>query len=348
MTQTHTILLTLVLCCCGIGLAETRRRQSIPTEDEVIRPTPTRFVGETIRAPGRITGTTEDIKLHAQIIEPIDVIHVQLGDRVKAGDRLVTLDQRGIQHERELALAMLQEREAKLRRLENGARESEIEVARREYEASVSRLEGANARFERSQRLFDSNAISAQELEDVQYDLRTLSALAAASKNQLQVLQDPARSEDMAAAKSSVDAAKAELMMVEDRLRRAEITAPSDGTILKIDARKGELPGQPHSDPLIIMCNTQHQRALIEIDEFDALRVSMGQLCELSADGIDGVVARGKITEIEPRMERKKRYGQWAGERVDSFSRRAWIDLDDDSPNLPVGLPIRAQIEVAE
>ncbi|TWU54512.1 putative efflux system component YknX [Rubripirellula tenax] len=346
MSQTNTILITLVVCCCGIAIAETQRRNNVATQSDVIKPTPTRFVGQTIRAPGRIKGLTEEIGLRAQILEPIEQVHVRLGDRVKAGDLLVSLDSRSLEFKRDLAVAVLEESQARLSRLRNGARESDLDVARREFDAAVARLESATARLARYKRLFESDAISEQEFEDAKFEFQSLSAVADVAKNQLKSLQDPARAEDIEAAESAVRAARAKLSIAEDQLRRTKIIAPIDGTILKIDARVGELPVETIVEPLIIMCNTQRQRVLAEVDEFDALRVMVGQPCELLAECFEGVIARGTVTEVEPRMDRKKRFGQWAGERLDSFSRRIWVDLDSDSPMMPVGLPVRTIIQI--
>ncbi len=83
------------------------------------------------------------------------------------------------------------------------------------------------------------------------------------------------------------------------------------------------------------------------MDEYDALRVQIGQQCEITSDAATGVIARGRVTEIEPQMNPKRMFGQWAGERSDTFSRRVWIDLErcDD---LPIGLPVDVYIRAAE
>jgi hypothetical protein len=49
--------------------------------------------------------------------------------------------------------------------------------------------------------------------------------------------------------------------------------------------------------------------------------------------------------EIEPRMEPKKIYGGWAGERNETHTRRVWISVEGDT-QLPVGLPVEVKISI--
>ena len=84
--------------------------------------------------------------------------------------------------------------------------------------------------------------------------------------------------------------------------------------------------------------------AVAEVDEFDALRVKLGQRCEITSDASDGLLAIGRIVEIEPWMNQKKMFGQWAGERNDTFSRKVRIELED-SIELPIGLPVEVAIQ---
>ena len=120
-----------------------------------------------------------------------------------------------------------------------------------------------------------------------------------------------------------------------------------EGRVLAIEAEVGELTYPDSPEPLIILSDTRQLRAVAEVDEFDAMRVQLGQVCHIESDGTVGILARGHIVEIEPQMHPKQLYGQWAGERTDTFSRRVWIKLEEQI-DLPVGLPVDVFIEVIE
>ncbi|MFG0255406.1 MAG: HlyD family secretion protein [Rhodopirellula sp. JB053] len=345
MSQTKAVVFTMFICCVGLSIVENKRqRTAIPQSSLVSTRNPSARL--TIRAPGRITGQTEEIELKPQVIEPITEIHVRRGDQVEAGDLLATLDRDSMRYEMQLASAMVQQRQAELERLENGARQSEIATARLEFEAATARLDSASARLKRALRLNMKTAISEQELEEIRFNHASLKALAEASRNRLTTLVAPARAEDLSVAVALVRAAEANKMLAQERLSKTEIRAPVSGTILEINGQIGELVGAPNSPPLIVMCNDKNQRVIVDIDEFDALKVACGQSCEVSSDSAEGVIAIGKIAEIEPWMQPKQIYGQWAGERNDTFSRRVWVDLEPDSTHLPVGLPVQVRIHI--
>ncbi|MCG8651008.1 MAG: efflux RND transporter periplasmic adaptor subunit, partial [Pirellulales bacterium] len=93
--------------------------------------------------------------------------------------------------------------------------------------------------------------------------------------------------------------------------------------------------------------DTRQLKTVAEIDEYDALTIQLGQSCQITSDGTEGILARGKIVEIEPQMNPKRLFGQWAGERSDTHTRRVWIELEGEV-DLPIGLPVDVFIEGGE
>lgn len=299
---------------------------------------------EILRAAGRIEGRTDEVELRARIIEQINQIHVTKGQWVSAGEVLLSLDSERLAAERDLAAALLAQAEAKKERLENGYRPSEIETARQQYHETVARRDGAEKAYKRSLKLSQGNAVSQQSLDDRYTSLTSMQAMAAAAKGRLETLELPARADDLLAASASVRAAESRLQIAQINLDRTQIIAPIDGRILALEAEVGELTFPDSPQPLIIMSDTTQLRAVAEVDEFDALRVELGQTCQITSDAAAGVIACGRIVEIEPQMHAKQLFGQWAGERSDTYSRRVWIELQEQI-DLPIGLPVDVFIE---
>lgn len=302
--------------------------------------------GETVRAAGVIEGRTDEVELRARVVEQIHEIHVNKGEWVQKGQPLLSLDDARFKSERDLAAALLSEAEAKKERLENGARETVIEAARQEYHVTKARLDGAEKAYYRAVRLAAGNAVSQQTLEDAQVEVDSLRATSEASKKRLETLELPPRADDLLAATAAVRAANARLKIAQIHLDRTRVLAPSDGRVLAIEAEVGELTGPESTQPLIIMSDTSRLRTVAEIDEYDALKLQLGQVCEITSDGTSGVLAIGKVSEIEPQMNPKKLFGQWAGERTDTYSRRVWIELEQSAIEIPVGLPVDVYIEI--
>lgn len=300
-----------------------------------------------VRAPGRIEGLTEEIELRARHNEQVQEIRVAKGQWVQRGDVLMVLDPSKLQAMADLAAARLIEAEAKMDRIENGFRESEIETARQEAQAADARLDGAEKAYRRANELLRNEATSQQTVDDLFAELNMSRASAAAAKSRLETVSQPPREDELMAAAGAVDAARAQLEIAKTELARAQVIAPAEGMILAVEVEVGELTGPDSEQPVIIMANTSRLRCVADVDEYDVLKIQVGQQCEVSSDGTEGVLARGKIIEIEPRMHPKRMFGQWAGERSDVYSRRVWIDLTE-SLDLPIGLPVDVHIEVGE
>jgi len=302
-------------------------------------------VGRAVHANGWIEGRFEAVELRARISEQITGVHVARGQRVSANEELISLDALSFIKERDLAAAMHCEALARKNRIENGFRDSEIETARQEFLAANARKLGIEKVYLRTQRLVEQGAESRQRLDDLDAEMAMLRALTLAAQGRLDTHQQPPREDDIVLADAVVRAAKAKLDLAQIQLDRTRIVAPFDGQVLAVDAKLGELTGPEDDRPLIVLADTSTQRAVAEVDEFDVLSVQIGQKCQISADAAPGVIARGMIVEIEPRMQPKQRFAHRVGERNDTFSRRVWIDLDAKI-ELPIGLPVNVSIAI--
>jgi multidrug resistance efflux pump len=299
-----------------------------------------------VRAPGRVLGRTENIELRSRILESIATIHVVTGQMVAEGDILISLEASQLLHERDLAKAMLAMAEASRLRLENGFRGSEIETSRHEYGATLVRLDNAEKSYTRGVRLFEHNAISQQDIDELTSGLNIARALAAAAKGRLATMELPAREDDLMAACAAVQAAQLRLKIAQGNLDRTRVLSPINGQVLSVDAEVGELTGPESPEPLIVMANTSQLRVVAEIDEFDSLRVRVGQVCRITSDASSGLLAHGRVSTIEPRMKPKRLFGQWAGERTDISVMRIWIDLVNHGA-LPIGLPVEVTLNAS-
>ena len=350
MKHVITAITTIFLFGTALFFHHRNSRSPEPTPAELqAEPVRSANAGDTVvRAAGRIEGRTEEIQLRARMVEQIDRIHVRHGDHVTAGQVLVSLDSERLVSERDLAAALVEEAEARKERLENGFRVSEIETARQQYNAAMAEVDGAEKAYDRALTLRQQRAVSQQAIDDLYAQLNALRARANAARAAFETIDAPPREDELLAAEAAIQAAKSRLRIAQINLDRTEIRAPISGKVLAVEARIGELTGPNADEPLVVLADTGQLRAVAEVDEYDALRVKVGQSVEITSDAATGVIARGTVAEIEPQMNPKRMFGQWAGERSDTFSRRVWIDLKpSDEYELPVGLPVDVYIRTS-
>ena len=299
--------------------------------------------GRIITAPGLIEGTTQPSELRFEVSGRIIQLNVQRGDWVRRGDLIATVNPEAYHQKTELMAARLLHAQAVKDRLTQGAKVSEIEAARQEFEAALPLFQNAERLFDRRMRLFEQNAISRQSLDNAKAAVNSRGATVLAAKARLETLQSPAHEGDLKTANARIEIAAADLKIAQQNVEDCMLVAPADGVILEIQSRVGELVGPEAVVSVVTLVDNRSLYVAAEIDEYDALNICIGQYCDVTSDAHEGVLAVGKVVQIEPGMKRKRILGRVADERLDAYSRIVKISLPPEV-KLPIGFPVEVAI----
>jgi HlyD family secretion protein len=139
---------------------------------------------------------------------------------------------------------------------QRAAAAAQVEAARAQRSALESQLTIARRNLDRTKRLVDQQAATAQQLDQAERDVRVLEDQVRAQAEQVdaQSKQVAAYTGQLAAvtaqertAARQAESAGAQVAIVDDRLRRTRIVNPSAGTVLVTYVEAGEFvqPGQP-------------------------------------------------------------------------------------------------------
>jgi multidrug resistance efflux pump len=188
---------------------------------------------------------------------------VHEGDRVAAGQDLLSLEPGDLEAQRLQAHAQLEQAQANLEKLEKGSRPEEIEQARAKAQTAVAAFEeakhgarseeiqGANARLialqvavdkarldaDRSHRLIQSGAISQAEVDNADAALRGAIAQRDNAKQSLDELANGERKEDIAQAAARAQEAQASARLVVAGTRVEDLKAAR----ASVDGAQGKL-----------------------------------------------------------------------------------------------------------
>ncbi len=169
--------------------------------------------------------------LAAKAIGRVEQIDVDLGDQVIAGQVLVKLDTNQLEAQRRGVAANLAAAQARLVELKAGPRKQEISQARSNVSEMKASLKLAEATFERSQRLFQSKAVSEQELDQSRYSLDAAVARLEVASKTLDLLEEGTRQEQIDSQQALVDVLAAELDQIGVQVAEKQILAPYAGQI---------------------------------------------------------------------------------------------------------------------
>lgn len=208
--------------------------QPVPVAPAVVEPAQAPFA-TFIAGAGIIEARTRNIAIGSALPGLVKALNVKVGDRVKAGVVLFTIDDR--------------EAQASL-----GVRRADLERAKALVLEVSAGLTDAQTLQRLAESVTDRRAISTEELE----------------RRRNAVLIARAR---LDSAKAQVLQAESQLTASQITLDRLIVRAPMDGEILQVNIRPGEFAmAGPVSTPLLVMGNLDQLHVRVDIDENDAWR----------------------------------------------------------------------------
>lgn len=316
----------------------------------------------------------------------VEEVFVEEGDRVAKGATLVQLESSEAQAAVDGAAANLAQCRAMYEKLEKGARpeqirqaeaaaagaeanylmalegarSQEIEAARANVESARAMRDEAASSLNRAEQLLKDQAISQQRYDQAKHNFDALENQLKAAMEQLDLItegtrdeqiaaakaqydqaaaaleeiRNGARPEDLAAAKSRCDAAEAELKRAKTMARETVILAPMDGVVESADVHPGDLvqPG-----PVVTVVNPEDLEMIVYVSALKLGDLAVGQPLYFTTDAHGAERFSGRITYIAPRGEFTPRNLQTQEERVEQvFGVR--IEHDSHGGKLRAGM----------
>jgi HlyD family secretion protein len=217
-------------------------------------------------------------------------------------------------------------------RLVNGARPQERLEARALQDAKLAQLERAELAWNRIYELRRNRAVAEQEVDDQRTLTAALRAEVDAAKARHDLLEAPAREDELLMANARIEAAQAGVCLAELQVERGMLRAPRPGQLLKIGVETGELTGPESIEPVIVMAETGQYQVRTFVEELDAPRVEVGMMANIEADGLPNRKLRGTVIRLSPRMDHKRLWADKPSERYDTKTREVWIALEKSDP----------------
>lgn len=233
-----------------------------PPNGEVIKGDITQIV----QAAGVLQAKTK-VDVGAQVSGQVQTLHVQLGQKVKKGDLLVSLDPELARNDVARAEAALLQQKALL-----DARKVDLLTATRE--------------LERQRRLLAGQASAALELERAESDLAKLEA--------------DVRGQTAVQSRLQADLAQAQV-----RLGYTRIAAPMDGTVVNIPVQVGQTVIAVQITPVMLtLADLDTITVRTKVPEVDIQSLQVGQKASFLTLSGDGQRYEGRVRVIQPVPER--------------------------------------------
>ncbi len=304
--------------------------------------------------PNRVSGFIEadEIRVGSRVGGRVLAVHVEEGQRVRRDQVLVELEPYDLLEREKEAAESLAALDADYRKLAAGFRAEEVAQAKarhdqfkaeldklvagprpQEIDAAAGRLSSAEAELKLAQQLhtrrvelFDQGAVTREELDVVSEQLAAAEAMVVVRKNELELLQDGTREEDIRAgqaraeetrqawrlaasgyrqeeieqAKAARDAAQAALEAIREQKKELSISSPLEGVIEALDLQKGDLI--PAGAPVLSIMDDSRLwvRAYVPVNR---VALQVGQKLSITVDSFGEEPFQGEVAFIAREAE---------------------------------------------
>lgn len=233
-------------------------------------------ITETVSASGKIQSELA-VNISPDVAGEITMLTVKEGDRVKVGQLLVKIDP-------DIQRSNVERLQASLNTSKANLANSQSRLTQAE-----ARLTNSKALFERTQKLFSEKVVSQQDFD------------AARSEFDVATSEVEAAKQSVEANRYTVKSAEAALREADKQLTRTEIYSPVEGTVSKLNFRKGERvvgTSQMAGSEIMTISNLNEMEVLVDVNENDIIRVGLGDSCDIEVDAYLGQVFKGIVTSI--------------------------------------------------
>jgi len=278
-----------------------------------------------------------EIRVAPEVGGQLAAINVRKGDRVRAGDVIAELSALELTASVAQARAALDAATASRDHVYAGVRAEEVDALAAGIAKAKAKLEYAQAQLTRTASLVQSVTATPQELDQAQNDVAAARAdVAEAEANHGAAVAGPTR-EERAIADAQVKAEASALAVLERRLDKTILRAPTDGVVTVIVAEIGEniRAGQP-----VLAIEDTSKRWLSFNAREDRLRgLTVGAKVEVVRQGA-GAATPVVVSELVPLGS----FATWQAERAigdhDRNTLRLRLDPQSDAIRFEPGMTV--------
>src|SRR6516164_4448119 len=250
-----------------------------------------------------------EVRVAPEVGGQLAAIKVQKGARVRAGDVVAELSAVELTAAVGQARAALAAASASRDHVYAGVRDEEIAALASEIDKAKSRLAYAQSQLDRAAYLARSNTATQQTVDQATNDVASASAdVAEAQANHDAAVAGPTK-EERAIADTQVEAAAADLAVLERRLEKTILRAPADGVVSVIVAEVGEniRAGQP----VVAIEEAGKQWLSFNVREDDLHGIRVGMIVDVARMGTRET-SPALVTELLPLGP----FATWQAERA--------------------------------
>ena len=344
------VLVVLVVVAAIIGSSVKKMTSQVATAVNTVEvePVQKRDLSDTISLKGTVSGITKNNATSKALAE-ITAVNVQVGDIVKEGDVLCTLDSSTIQDQ----IADLEKNMSDTNATDSINSQQTAETVSRAKEDQQTQLAAAQKAIDDAKDAYNAQSIMWDKSEDksdaeFQSLLAAQKAVTTAEEDYQKVLEttnraiaDAQLAVELDKYKTTDSTSKDKLTDLKEQLADCNITAPCGGVVTAVNVSVGDVNADSKT-ALVTIEDTSSLKMVATVEEADILKIEEGMKATVTADAMGDETINGTVT----RVVRVK--GQSTGSDGQTTSGGYSVEISLDNKELLVGMEVKAKVMIKE
>lgn len=283
------------------------------------------------------------VNLSFRVPGRIEKMFFDEGNTVKAGQIVATLDSKTYIDDLNISKAELQSAKANLLKLKNGSRTQDIKSAKATVNEREATYKKACLLYQRQKDVINKGAVSLQTIDDSEAFAKEAQARLESAKEQLKLLEEGFRYEDILQAEAQVELAQARLDSAKTNLDDTKIIAPNEGSFLTRVQEPGAIVSS--GSPVYTLSLKFPVWIRTYVEEPDLGKIAPDMKAEIFTDSNSDKSYEGYIGFISPVAEFTPKNVETTELRTDLVYRLRVV-INNPDEGLKQGMPVTVKINL--
>jgi len=283
------------------GLFPGKKEHKLTFVDYEFEPVIRKDIYQKVLATGTVTlKTGAEVKIGARISGQLEKLMVKIGDIVRAGDMIATIEHEDLLARVAQFAADLRAEEARLAKI-RGEGPLEINKLKATLEELNAQISLARKMFSRNQTLRKKGIVSESVVDEADERLLVLNAKINLVEEEIK-LEEVRLQNDIRLQEAKIEKTLANILEQETQLSYATVTAPIDGVVAFVSTQEGETVVASMSAPTFVtLIDLKKLEVTAFVDETDIGKIKDRQKARFTVDAFPKKFFQAEIREIHPK-----------------------------------------------
>ena len=330
------VIVAVLVVWIGTSIHNATKQVAMAVNTVEVEPVQKRDLSDTISVKGTVAGASST-NVTSKAASEITSMNVQVGDIVKEGDVLCTLDSTSIEEK----IADLEKSMSNASAVSSintqqaaDAQTTTLAAAQKTLDRAKDSYNGAQMLYDQGQADFAALLAAKQAVEDAQ------TAYDTAVETTNRAIETAQEAQELNKYKDTDTTSKDTLSNLKEQLADCEITAPCGGVVTAVNSKVGDINAE--KNVIMTIEDTSSLKMVATVQEADVLKLQEGMEATVTADATGDEQIKGTVT----RVVRVKSQGTTGSDGSTTSAGGYSIEIALDNQELLIGMAVKAKVMI--